>query len=134
MTVCNSQRDVVVKCTFNTVSWCLNAYIQFGLTAGNIGVITPLRHQQNLIQQKLKSVTSRFVSSTIHSNPSLSPGVITEQVQVEVNTIDKYQGRDKECIIVSFVRNNSKGNVSTFMECMHVINSALVPAHTLKVI
>lgn len=32
--------------------------------------------------------------------------------KVEVNTVDKYQGRDKSVIMVSFVRNNSDGNVS----------------------
>ena len=31
---------------------------------------------------------------------------------VEVNTVDKYQGRDKECVVVSCTRSNSKGNVS----------------------
>lgn len=32
--------------------------------------------------------------------------------RVEVNTIDKYQGRDKSIIIVSFVRNSNEENVS----------------------
>ena len=58
-------------------------------------MITPLRHQQNLIREKLQSSS--------HNCGHCS---------VEVNTVDKYQGRDKECIIVSFVRSNSKGNVS----------------------
>lgn len=32
--------------------------------------------------------------------------------RVEVNTVDKYQGRDKSIIIVSFVRNSIDENVS----------------------
>ncbi len=31
---------------------------------------------------------------------------------VEVNTVDRYQGRDKDCVIVSFVRSNDGRNVS----------------------
>lgn len=32
---------------------------------------------------------------------------------VEVNTVDKYQGRDKSIILVSFVRSNKDGTVSS---------------------
>lgn len=31
---------------------------------------------------------------------------------VEVNTVDRYQGRDKDCIILSYVRSNPNKNVS----------------------
>lgn len=58
-----------------------------------------MRYQQTLIQHNVTSLTSR--------------GNLTDLKAIEVNTIDKYQGRDKECIILSFVRSNSKGNVST---------------------
>jgi len=30
---------------------------------------------------------------------------------VEVCTIDRYQGRDKDCVIISFVRSNPEGKV-----------------------
>ena len=31
---------------------------------------------------------------------------------IEVNTVDKYQGRDKSCLLVSFVRSNRESKVS----------------------
>lgn len=42
---------------------------------------------------------------------------------VEVNTVDKYQGRDKECIIVSCTRSNPKGNVSVLPRPVGVIST-----------
>ena len=69
---------------------------QFGLSPDRMGVITPLRYQQSVIRQQ--------ISSRVSDAGDLGA--------IEVNTIDKYQGRDKECILVSFVRSNLKGNVS----------------------
>ncbi len=72
-------------------------FFQFGLSPDKIGVITPLRYQQTLLKRELASLNS-----------------VTDLLTPEVNTIDKYQGRDKECIIISFVRSNSKGAVSVY--------------------
>ncbi len=85
-----------------------NFYAQHGLAGEEIGVITPLRHQQILIQELICSITQ------CESHNSLRDPVILSQdlSSIEVNTVDKYQGRDKECIIISFVRSNSKGSVS----------------------
>jgi DNA replication ATP-dependent helicase Dna2 len=33
---------------------------------------------------------------------------------MEICTVDKYQGRDKACILVSLVRSNAKQNVSDY--------------------
>ncbi|KAG0498633.1 hypothetical protein HPP92_003324 [Vanilla planifolia] len=70
-----------------------------------IGVITPYNSQASLIQ--------RVVNSSI-----------------EVHTIDKYQGRDKDCLIVSFVRasENAKACNSSILGDWHRINVALTRA------
>jgi len=63
--------------------------LAMGVQENKIGVITPYRSQLQLIAALLKG-----------------------RDRVEVHTIDKYQGRDKECVIVSLVRSNPNGNVS----------------------
>ncbi len=57
----------------------------------DIGVIAPYR-------QQLKTISSLLQGDAFKA--------------LEVNTVDKYQGRDKSVIIVSFVRSNPEGNVS----------------------
>ena len=64
-------------------------HIQYGVSASDILVITQYRHQQRLILELL------------HGNQSA----------VEVLTVDKCQGRDKKCVILSFVRSNTEGKV-----------------------
>ena len=61
-----------------------------GLPATDLGIITFYRSQLALLRSHLRSLT-----------PSL-----------ELHTADKFQGRDKEAVLVSFVRNNPDSNVS----------------------
>ena len=63
-----------------------------GLPSNQIGVITPFRAQIQLIKQNLVKFN-----------------------EIEVHTIDKYQGRDKQVIIISLVRNNSAREVRDFL-------------------
>ncbi|ETE67486.1 DNA2-like helicase, partial [Ophiophagus hannah] len=72
-----------------------------GCKPSDIGVISPYRHQ-------LKIITDLMAGSYL--------------TDVEVNTVDRYQGRDKSVIIVSFVRNNVDGNVS------RIIHLFIVPS------
>jgi len=58
-----------------------------GVSVNDIGIISPYNSQVDLIR--------RFTTEACL--PSL-----------EMHTIDKYQGRDKDCILVSFVRSNNQ--------------------------
>ncbi|XP_068614155.1 DNA replication ATP-dependent helicase/nuclease DNA2-like [Brachionichthys hirsutus] len=66
----------------------LSLLIKAGCKPGDIGVITPYR-------QQLKSISALLQSSVFTG--------------VEVKTVDKYQGRDKSLIVLSFVRSNPEG-------------------------
>lgn len=48
--------------------------------------------------------------------------------EVEINTVDKYQGRDKACIVVSLVRSNEDGAVGQLLQDRRRINVALTRA------
>ncbi|XP_078162999.1 DNA replication ATP-dependent helicase/nuclease JHS1-like [Carex rostrata] len=70
------------------VSQAVADLIKRGINEDEIGVITPYNSQASLIRQLLV--------------PS-----------VEVHTIDRYQGRDKDCVVVSFVRSTSDSRASS---------------------
>ncbi|XP_065409525.1 DNA replication ATP-dependent helicase/nuclease DNA2 isoform X3 [Chrysemys picta bellii] len=82
-------------------------FIKAGCKASDIGIVSPYRHQ-------LKIITDLMKSSCIST--------------VEVNTVDKYQGRDKSIIIVSFVRNNNDGNLGTLLMDWRRLNVAITRA------
>lgn len=71
------------------------------MTESQIGIITPYRRQVDLIEGKLKN---------LHLN------------EIEVNTVDQYQGRDKDVIIISCVKCSKltpdNGKVKTNFFCM----------------
>eukprot|EP00762_Andalucia_godoyi_P003960 ANDGO_05638.mRNA.1 DNA replication ATP-dependent helicase/nuclease DNA2 len=46
-------------------------------------------------------------------------------MSIEVHTIDKYQGRDKECVIVSLVRSNSEERIGDLLRDWRRMNVAL---------
>ena len=62
-----------------------------GIAETQVGIISLYRQQNKLLSLDL----------------SKHPGV-------EIMTVDRSQGRDKDCIIMSMVRSNEQGNVSSF--------------------
>ena len=65
------------------VSLLVRAYLQHGIEPSNIGCISPYKAQVKLIQELLQNIPA-----------------------VDVSTIDKYQGKDKDIIVISLMRSN----------------------------
>ena len=75
---------------------------RMGLDRREIGIITPYAAQVKLIKQLL----------------------LEKELKVEVNSVDGFQGREKEAIIVSFVRSNDRGEVG-FLKDLRRLNVAI---------
>jgi len=80
----------------------VDKYIEKGVQAEKIGVITPYDAQRDLLQDLLPD-------------------------SVEVNTIDGYQGRERDVIIISFVRSNDSKQLG-FLTDLRRLNVALTRA------
>eukprot|EP01137_Pigoraptor_chileana_P036265 Opistho-2@31535 len=97
----------------NDIEAALVAQLASGLVAcgvppSSVGIISPYRAQLTAIRGFMRHVRG-------------SQGL-------EVHTVDKYQGRDKDCIIVSLVRSNSAGNVGDLMKDWRRVNVAFTRA------
>ena len=77
-----------------------NDYINAGVEVDDIGIISPYADQVKLIQDK---------------------------TPVEVKTVDGFQGREKEIIIISTVRSNDYGNIG-FLKDLRRLNVAITRA------
>jgi ATP-dependent RNA/DNA helicase IGHMBP2 len=70
------------------VERCVRRWLAAGVPAGVIGVVTPYRAQVRKLRERLADVP-----------------------QVEVDSVDGFQGREKEAIAVSLVRSNPEGKI-----------------------
>lgn len=94
-----------------------------GVPSSNIGVISPYRAHLKIIRHRLMtsgqhtSAPSATTTTTTAVPSSSSPSSSSSSQfgggsgGVEVHTVDKFQGRDKDCIVVSLVRSNPNKNV-----------------------
>lgn len=75
-------------------------YLETGIDPKDIGIISPYADQVNLIKDK---------------------------IPVEVKSVDGFQGREKEIIIISTVRSNENGNIG-FLKDLRRLNVAITRA------
>nr|F6QXW0.1 RecName: Full=DNA replication ATP-dependent helicase/nuclease DNA2; AltName: Full=DNA replication ATP-dependent helicase-like homolog; Includes: RecName: Full=DNA replication nuclease DNA2; Includes: RecName: Full=DNA replication ATP-dependent helicase DNA2 [Xenopus tropicalis] len=88
--------------------FCLTKlFLKAGCRPSDIGIIAPYRQQLKVISNYFNSLSASAV---------------------EVNTVDKYQGRDKSVIIVSFVRSNIDGKLGDLLKDWRRLNVALTRA------
>ena len=102
----NGQR-ITNPCEANLATQLVESLITTGVALTDIGVITLYRSQLALIKQSLRH----------HSG-------------VEMHTADKFQGRDKEVVILSLVRSNEDQNVGELLKDWRRVNVALTRART----
>eukprot|EP00070_Physeter_catodon_P024703 XP_023987850.1 DNA replication ATP-dependent helicase/nuclease DNA2 isoform X1 [Physeter catodon] len=89
------------------VVFLTSIFIKAGCNPSDIGIIAPYRQQLKVINDLLA-----------HSFLGM----------VEVNTVDKYQGRDKSIILVSFVRSNKDGTLGELLKDWRRLNVAITRA------
>jgi len=102
------------------------AVILLALCAGgsgeDIGVIAPYHSQLRLLRSSLDKAALGGGDSVRESQTAeLKEGCRT----VEIETVDRFQGRDKRCIILSTVRSNKGGEVGEVLGDLRRLNVAV---------
>lgn len=87
----------------------------------SIGIVTPYSGQVQLIK------------SLIANDPEIVLMMKNPYASVEVNSVDGYQGRERDIVIFSAVRSNRQGNVG-FLSDWRRLNVALTRARTALVV
>lgn len=100
--------------------------LSLGVPASEIGVIAFYRSQLALLRQSLASAYTQTQSSNL--------GTSAGSAGVELHTADKFQGRDKEVVLVSCVRSNEEGIVGDLLKDRRRINVALTRARSKLII
>ncbi|KAL8697337.1 MAG: hypothetical protein Q9201_007175 [Fulgogasparrea decipioides] len=99
---------IVNTCEATLCTQLVQSLLTVGVPAADVGVITLYRSQLALIKQNLRQY-----------HPA-----------VEMHTADKFQGRDKEVVILSLVRSNESLNVGDLLRDWRRVNVALTRART----
>lgn len=98
-----------LECTLT--AHLVTTLIRAGVPPNTIGVITFYRSQLALLRTEMKAV-----AGTVAAN------------ELEMHTADKYQGRDKEVIVLSCVRSNIDGGVGELLKDWRRVNVAITRA------
>ena len=95
------------------VAHLVTTLIRSGVPPSSVGVITFYRSQLALLKRDIKS----------HAGS-------TAAAEIEMHTADKYQGRDKEVVILSCVRSNSNKQVGELLKDWRRVNVAVTRARS----
>ncbi|KAI4598312.1 Tripartite DNA replication factor [Pestalotiopsis sp. 9143b] len=92
----------------NIVTQLVDALLSVGVPAAEIGVMTHYRSQLSLLKHNLRAHGSH----------------------IELHTADRFQGRDKEVVVLSLVRSNEQHNIGDLLRDWRRINVAFTRAKT----
>lgn len=99
---------IVNPCEARLVAQLVEALLTVGVAASDIGVMTHYRSQLSLLKHQLRGVKGA----------------------IEMHTADRFQGRDKEVIVLSLVRNNEACSIGDLLKDWRRINVAFTRAKT----
>ena len=102
---------IINPCEATLTAQLVAFLITAGIPPGDIGVITLYRSQLALLKQEL-------------------PRYHRHSSAVEMHTADRFQGRDKEVVVLSLVRSNEAGNVGDLLKDWRRVNVAFTRART----
>lgn len=100
-------KRIVNSAEVRIVSQLVESLLTIGVPNNEIGVMTHYRAQLFLLKDRLKGYTN-----------------------VEMHTTDRFQGRDKEVIVLSLVRSNEACNIGDLLKDWRRINVAFTRAKT----
>lgn len=100
---------IVNPCEARLVVQLVDALLTVGMPASEIGVMTHYRSQLSLLKHGLRG----------HGNGA-----------IEMHTADRFQGRDKEVVILSLVRSNEQCSIGDLLKDWRRINVAFTRAKT----
>lgn len=100
---------IVNPCESRIVVQLVDALLTVGVPAAEIGVMTHYRSQLSLLKHGLRG----------HGDGA-----------IEMHTADRFQGRDKEVVILSLVRSNETCNIGDLLKDWRRINVAFTRAKT----
>ncbi|RMZ68897.1 hypothetical protein GMOD_00002785 [Pyrenophora seminiperda CCB06] len=104
--------------------------LNLGIAADEIGIIAFYRSQLAMLRQSLSSAYTQTQSSELAAPAISGQGC----AGIELHTADKFQGRDKEVVLVSCVRSNEKGVVGDLLKDRRRVNVALTRARSKLII
>jgi DNA replication ATP-dependent helicase Dna2 len=121
----------------------LHALAALGVPVGRLGFISPYRAQLTLMRAMLGDLARRETQSgstaqnaaagTVAPSPSSSSGAAGLSC-VECSTVDRFQGRDADVVLLSLVRSNSSGDVGALLSDWRRINVAVTRARAKLVV
>ncbi|ERS97869.1 hypothetical protein HMPREF1624_06040 [Sporothrix schenckii ATCC 58251] len=102
---------IVNPCEARLVTQLVEALLTVGIPASEIGVMTHYRSQLALLKHQLRGVKARGSD-------------------IEMHTADRFQGRDKEVIVLSLVRSNESCSIGDLLKDWRRVNVAFTRAKT----
>ncbi|KYR00392.1 DEAD/DEAH box helicase domain-containing protein [Tieghemostelium lacteum] len=116
----------------NTIARIVDCLVNlYSISPSDIGVLSPhrlqLKYIKNALISQLKS-TSLVLDSSDANAAAVSSQLDETIKKLDVLTIDKFQGKDKDCIIISFVKSNTDKTIGELLQDWRRSNVALTRA------